>query len=114
MILPLSTHYEKEIPVWINRCKLKAYLDAAEGCEAGHFVAAVYGIAGIGYVFQTGEYVGIAAYAVGQFHIEERIVLMLYVIGHIEAARAFKVGGNLQPVPKGKFSSEIILVFRRP
>ena len=48
--------------------------------EAGHFVAAVDGVTGIGDVVERGKHLQEAERLVGEFQVEQRIVLVLHVL----------------------------------
>ena len=78
---------------------LEFQLEASEGCESGHVVAAVYHVVCIGDVLKTHEEVDVSAYLASQFEIEQGIILLFHIVGNIETGCALEVGGNVETAP---------------
>ena len=77
-----------------------------------YLVTFVNGVGGVGDILQTGENVGVATDAAGQFHVQQSVVLAFDIIGYLESPNTLQVSGDLQIFPQSELSAEIILISR--
>ena len=84
--------------------------EAADEGEAGHFVAAVYGVAGVGNVVEVEGKGKEVERAVGQAHVDCGIVLIAYIVGDVQSACAFELCVDVESLKGIPAYAEVILV----
>ena len=70
---------------------LQPQLEAAHGGEAGHLVAVYDSIFCVREIIQVGEEFQELEWLVGHFQVEQRVPLVVYIVGDVESPHAPQV-----------------------
>ena len=87
--------------------------ESAHCREARHLVATVDGVAGIGDIVKRGKHFEEAECFVSKLQVEQRIVLMLHVVRHVQSADASQLCIHKQLRQCLPADAEVVQVLRR-